>query len=45
MTELKIGNAIVRIHGKADQENLKVATERFLKRVEAAKKKAKKNTT
>lgn len=38
MTEYKIGNAIVRIHGEADVEKIKAATERFLKRVEKKKK-------
>ena len=33
MTEYKIGPAIVRIHGKPDQENLKAATARFLNKV------------
>lgn len=45
MTEYKIGRAIVRIHGKPDQEKVKAATERFLKKVEEAKRKAKKNNT
>ena len=38
MTEYKIGNAIVRIHGEADKEKIKSATERFLKQVEKKKK-------
>lgn len=42
MTEYKIGPAIVRIHGEADREKIKSATERFLKRVEARKKKKEK---
>ena len=33
MEVYKIGNAIVRIHGQADQENLKTATEKLLKHV------------
>lgn len=41
MTEYKIGNAVVRIHGTADREKIKAATEKFLKKVEAAKKKRK----
>jgi hypothetical protein len=45
MTEFKIGKAIVRIHGKPDQERIKAATTIFLKKVEAAKRKAKKNNT
>ena len=32
MTEYKIGNATVRIHGTVDLENLKTATERFMKK-------------
>lgn len=38
MTEYKIGNAIVRIHGEADKEKIKAATERFLKQIEKKKK-------
>lgn len=46
MTEYKFGNALVRMHGEADQEKIKAATTIFLKKVEAAKKKAKqKNNT
>lgn len=46
MTEYKIGNATVRIHGAADQEKIMAATTIFLKKVETAKKKAKqKNNT
>lgn len=41
-TEYRIGNAIVRIHGQADQEKIKAATERFLKKVEASKRAKKK---
>ena len=33
MTEYKIGKAIVRIHGKPNQENLEAATARFLNKV------------
>lgn len=33
MTEYKVGNAIVRIHGSVDQEAIKAATESFLKKV------------
>lgn len=33
MTEYKIGNAIVRMHGKPDQANLEAATARFLNKV------------
>ena len=42
MTEFKINNAIVRIHGEADKEKIKAATERFLKQVEKKKKENKK---
>lgn len=42
MTEYKIGPAIVRIHGEADKEKIKAATERFLKQVEKKKKENKK---
>lgn len=38
MTEYKINNATVRIHGEADKENIKAATERFLKQIEKKKK-------
>ena len=37
MTEYKIGPAIVRIHGEADTEKIKAATERFLKQIEKRK--------
>lgn len=33
MTEYKIGPAIVRIHGKPNQENLEAATAKFLNKV------------
>ena len=45
MEEFKIGNATVRIHGKPDQEKIRTATTIFLKKTEAAKKKAKKTNT
>lgn len=35
MTEYKINNATVRIHGTVDHDKLKAATERYLKRAEA----------
>lgn len=41
MTEFKIKKATVRIHGKPDQEKIRAATEKFLKKAEAAKKKTK----
>jgi hypothetical protein len=39
MTEYKIGNAIVRMHGKPDQANLEAATARFLAKVEQRRRK------
>lgn len=33
MTEYKIGNATVRIHGTVNIDELKTATERFMKKV------------
>ena len=39
MTEYKIGNATVRIHGTVDREGLKTATERFMKKVLIEKRK------
>lgn len=33
MTEYKIGPAIVRMHGKPNQENLEAATAKFLNKV------------
>lgn len=40
MTEYKIGSATVRVHGTPDRDKLKSASERFMKQVIAAKKKA-----
>lgn len=40
MTEYKIGPAIVRIHGQCEPERLREATARFLKKVEAQRKRA-----
>lgn len=37
MTEYRIGNAIVRMHGSPDQEKVKAAAERFLKDIEKQK--------
>lgn len=37
MEVYKIGDATVRIHGQANQENLKSATEKLLKRILCAK--------
>lgn len=45
METFKIGNATVRIHGAVDQEKIKAATEKFLKKVEAHKKKQKIHNT
>lgn len=42
MTEYRIGRAIVRIHGTPDSNKLKEATTRFLKQVEAQRKRNKK---
>lgn len=42
MVEYKIKNATVRIHGSVDREKLKAETERYLKKVEASKKKKEK---
>lgn len=42
-TEYKIGSAIVRMHGKPDQEKIRAATERFLKQVEASRKRKKRS--
>lgn len=42
MTEYKIGNATVRIHGTANQEKIRDVTVEFLKAVEAKKRKTKK---
>jgi hypothetical protein len=36
--EYIIGKATVRMHGKPDQEKIRAATERFLKQVEASRK-------
>lgn len=40
MEEYKIGPAVIRMHGKPDRERLKAASERFMKQVMQAKKKA-----
>lgn len=39
MVEYKFEKATVRIHGTADQEKIRAATERFVKKAMAAKKK------
>lgn len=44
MKEYRTGNAIVRIHGKPDMENIKEATGIFLKGVQNAREKDKKKT-
>ena len=33
MTEYKINNAVVRIHGDVDHDRLRTATEKFMKKV------------
>lgn len=38
LVEIKYNNATVRIHGTVDMQNLKSATETFLKKAEAQKK-------
>lgn len=38
MTEYKIKNATVRIHGNADPEKVRSATEKYLKKVVRSKK-------
>ena len=40
MEQYQIGNAIVRVHGTCDPDNLQKATARFLKQVETHRKKA-----
>ena len=42
MKEFKTGNATVRIHGTCEPENLKRATEKYLKKVVRSKKNEKK---
>lgn len=42
MTEYKLGNATVRIHGTANQEKIRDATVEFLKAVETRKRKKEK---
>lgn len=41
MTEYRIGNAIVRVHGEPDRERLEAATEKLLKKVIQHRKKRK----
>lgn len=43
MTEFKFGKATVRIHGTCDHDNLKAASEAFMKKVERKKKNEKKS--
>ena len=33
MQEVKVGCAVVRLHGSVNQDNLKAATEKFMKKV------------
>lgn len=42
MTEYRIGNAVVRIHGSYDEETLKAATEKFMKKVHKIRKQKRK---
>jgi hypothetical protein len=42
MREHRHGAALVRLHGKADPDKIKAASERFMKAAIAARKKAKK---
>lgn len=44
VTEYRVGNAIVRIHGEVDQERLKTATEKFMKKVHKARKQKRKES-
>ena len=44
MKEYKIGVATVRIHGNADPEKVKKATEKYLKKVERSRNGKKRNT-
>lgn len=39
MEQYKIGRATVRVHGAADHERIRAASERFMKRVIAERKK------
>lgn len=43
MTEIRYKNAVVRIHGTCDHDNLKAASEAFMKKVERKKKNEKKS--
>lgn len=38
MTEYRLNNAVVRVHGTVDSENLKKSTENYLKKVVRSKK-------
>lgn len=38
MHEVKVGCAVVRIHGSVNQDNMKAATEKFMKKVLKCKK-------
>ena len=42
MKQYKVGNAIVRIHGSAEPEQLKAASEKFMKKVMKCKKEKRK---
>lgn len=45
MKEYRYGNAIIRIHGEYDLENVKEATAVFLKKAEAQRKRRLKSNT
>ena len=44
MQEFRIGQATVRIHGRPDEEKLRAATEKYLKKMVQAKKKEKRES-
>ena len=44
MTEYKINNATVRVHGACDTDNLRKATETYLKKVVRSRKNEKKKS-
>ena len=45
VTEYRIGNAIVRMHGTPDREKVEAATLKFMKQVQLRKKQQKKEET
>lgn len=44
MKEYRLNNAVVRVHGTVDSENLKKSTEKYLKKVVRSKKNEKENS-